>query len=76
MSTAMPGIDQKLYFCLVCQKPTVMSAIQAGGHRGHILTEFESTQRESDSSNSLMRKFREKMQTARRYRDLLFRRHF
>lgn len=76
MNTAMPDADKKLYFCLVCQVPTGMSVIRAGGHRGHILTEFESTQRESDSSNSLMRKFREKMQTARRYRDLLFRRHF
>ena len=60
---------EKTYFCIVCQKPSTMATIRMGGHRGHFLTEFETTQHESPSDNSLMRMFRETCEAAKRYKE-------
>ena len=61
----------RAYFCLNCQTPVEMKTIQAGGHQSHLLTELECAQETTDSSIvSMMRKFREKVEQARRYRHL------
>ena len=68
--------DTKMYFCLSCQKVAGMDLIRKGVHAGHPITEFDGMQNEPVSVNALMRAFREKVEAARRYRDLLFKRHF
>ena len=63
-------MSEQLYFCMTCQRVTSMAEIRQGGkvgHGGHILTQFESTVHQCESENALMRKFREKVEKAKRY---------
>lgn len=61
------AVESRLYFCLMCQAVATMPMIRAGGHGGHLLTEFQCTVNQSPDDNTLMRKFREKVEAARRY---------
>lgn len=68
--------EKRLYFCLMCQRVVTMIDVRAGRHRSHLLTEYACTQNESWSDNSLMRMFREKVEQARRYKELMYKRCF
>jgi len=66
---------QKAYYCLACQMPLGMRSIQAGGHKGHFLTEFK-RETENHDVNSLLRMFREKMFAAKRRMNVMLKRDF
>lgn len=70
----MPEKD-KAYYCLGCQVPTGFRSIQAGEHQGHFITEFQGGF-EQPSDNSLLRRFREKIEAARHNAHILLKRHF
>lgn len=63
-------MSDKAYYCLICQVPVMLRAIQAGAHAGHLITEFEGQGAVCDTDRSLLRMFREKMEAIKRYRHL------
>ena len=61
----------RAYFCLNCQGPVEMRAVQAGQHLGHLMTEFQcATEEKDDGIIAMMRMFREKLDARKRYRHL------
>ena len=65
--------DRKAYYCLTCQKPLGMRQIKSGACLGHLVTDFVCHDEATVSDVGLMRRFREKVEKARRYVDLRLR---